>query len=203
MTYESALRQILEAYKNGEIGHNTRLLSLGFLSVLECEPMDYETMSQVLQRHELGIRSVVRNYLKRDLVLVANLRSSQAGGRRCNCYALTDHGQRMLSCLPRFSRSYSRTIRAEVYQELRFDHPDRTFSSIVLLAATELSDGSTSSLVELTGINHPALMQQITRAIDTGLMKVKCYETSQQGGSQRVIIPTASGQRLMQIFMQL
>ncbi len=203
MKYEDALLKILEAYQKGDIEYNTRLLSLGFLSVLEFEPMDYETMSDVLQREELGIRSVVRNYLKRGLVTVTDLRPSAAGGRRCNRYALTSTGQRSLDCLPRHQKSGSRTVRAEIYQELRFDHPERTFSSIVLLAAIELSDGATSSLVRLMDINHPALMQQVTRAIEAGLLEISGYETSEDGGKQRVVAPTSFGKRLMYIFMQL
>lgn len=203
MTYQDALHSILKSYTDGDIAYNTKLLSLGFLSVLELTPMDYETMSEVLQREEIGIRSVVRNYIKRGLVEVVDLRPSTQGGRRCNQYGVTRAGVALLHGYQRVQRTSSRTRRSEAYQELRDEHPDRTFSSIALLSAIHLTDGRASSLTTAMNINAPALMQQTARALEAGLVQVASHAPSPEGGRERVIASTPHGDRLMYIMMQL
>lgn len=203
MTHQDALQSILVSYQQGKINYNTKLLSLGFLSILELGPQDYESMSTLMQRPELGIRSVVRNYVKRGLVEVVEMRPSTQGGRRCNCYGLTVKGQCLLNAYQRTSQTHSVTRRAEIYQELRDEHSDRTFSCIALLAAAELTDGRASSLLSIMQINAPALMQQTTRAIESDLLRVSGHEMSPEGGRERLVALTEEGQRLLYLMLQI
>jgi len=203
MMYQDALQSILTSYQQGRINYNTKLLSLGFLSVLEQGPLDYESMAFMMQRPEPGIRSVIRNYIKRNLVEVVEKRSSTHGGRRCNCYGLTPKGQQLLSAYQRTQQTQSTTRRAEIYQELRDEHPDRTFSCIALLAATELTDGCASALLAAMQVNAPALMQQTTRAIEADLLCICGYETSPDGGRERRVALTPDGKRLLYLMLQI
>jgi len=152
-----------------------------------------------------GTRDTLRDSKlhQRNLVEIVEKRSSTHGGRRCNCYGLTLKGQQLLSAYQRTEQTPSITRRAEIYQELRDEHPDRTFSCIALLAATELTDGRASALLATMQINAPALMQQTTRAIEADLLCICGYETSPDGGRERRVALTPDGKRLLYLMLQI